>query len=80
MVEINPGDDNNDLEEALAVASDATQNGSKNGRAVARRVIDILTPILLRSPDPRIKALAIALGLASRAFLTKKKRRIGKNG
>lgn len=76
-MEIELGEDDKDLEEALDVANDALTNGSKNGRAVAARVVGILTPILLRSPDPRIKALAIALGIASRVFLKKKRKRIG---
>ena len=71
-------EEDTELKEALEVATDASTNGSKNGRAVAQRVIAILTPILLRSPDPRIKALGIALGIGSQVFLKKKARRIGK--
>ena len=67
-----------DLEEAVSIASDAVTNGSKNGRAVAGRVLGVLTPILLRSPDPRIKALGIALGIAGLVIRKKKQRRIGK--
>ena len=69
-----------DLANAISLVATSAQNGSKNGKAVAEGIIVVLTPILLRSADPRIKALGIALGLASRAFLKKKRRRIGKNG
>ena len=71
------GVEDEDLREALKVATDATTNGSKDGREVARRVIFILAPILLRSPDPRIKALGIALGIGSEVFLKKTRKRIG---
>lgn len=80
MADFGLGEEDKELEEALAVATDATNNGSPNGRKVALRVIGILTPILLRSPDPRIKALGIALGIGSRVFLKKKRRRLTKNG
>lgn len=69
-----------DLANAISLVATSAQNGSKNGKAVAEGIIVVLTPILLRSADPLIKALGIALGLASRAFLKKKRRRIGKNG
>lgn len=69
--------DDVELREALKVATDASQNGSRNGRAVAQRVISILVPILLKSPDPRIKALGIALGIGGEVFLRKSRKRIG---
>lgn len=75
MSEIGMGIEDKDLEEALAIATDATNNGSKNGREVAKRVLGVLIPILLKSPDPRIKALGIALGIGSTVFLRKKKKR-----
>ena len=80
MAEIKLGEEDNELKEALEVANDASTNGSKNGREAARRVLAILIPILARSPDPSIKALAIALGIGSQLFLKKKRRRISKNG
>jgi len=67
-----------DLEKALNDTNDALTNGSKNGREVARRILDVLSPILLQSPDPRIKALGIALRLAGAIVLGKKQRRLGK--
>lgn len=76
MAEMNPED--KDLEEALGIATDASTNGSKNGREAAKRVLAVLIPILLRSPDPRIKALGIALGIGSQVFLKKQRRRLGK--
>lgn len=76
MDDIQLGELDEGLKKALEVANDAITNGSKNGREVARRVIAGLTPILLASPDPRIKALALALGIASQVFLGKKQRRI----
>ena len=78
MVDVGLGESDEGLKTALDIANDAITNGSKNGRAVARRVIAGLTPILLASPDPRIKALALALGIASQVFLGKKQRRISK--
>lgn len=39
-----------------------------------RTLVNLLAPVLLASPDPRIKALGLALQSASLAFLTKRNR------
>ena len=64
-----------ELQEALNHATNATNNGSKNGKKVAASLIAILAPIMAKSPDPRIQALGIALGIASTVFLKKKRKR-----
>ena len=42
------------------------------------RILGFLTPVLVRSPDPRVKALGLALAAGAAIFLAEpKKRRIG---
>ena len=69
-----------ELQEALNHATNAVNNGSKNGKKVAAALVAILAPIMAKSPDPRIQALGIALGIASTVFLRPKKKRKVKNG
>lgn len=73
MVDIKLGEPDRELREALETATDAATNGSANGRAVAARIIDALAPLLIASPEPRIKALGLGLIVASKAFLSKKR-------
>ena len=75
MPEIKLGESDRELKEALEIATDAATNGSQNGRAVAARIIDALAPLLIASPEPRIKALGLGLVVASKAFLQKKQKR-----
>lgn len=45
-------------------------------RDVIRRILFALTPVLVRSPDPRVKALGLALAAGSAIFLKQDKRRV----
>lgn len=74
MVDIKLGESDRELKEALEIATDAATNGSVNGRAVAARVIEALAPLLVAAPDPRIKALGLGLVVASRAFLSTRRK------
>jgi len=69
-------DDDADILKAVETANELANSGSNNGKKVARAVISVITPVLLRSLDPRIKALGLALNVGSLVFLKKK----GKKG
>ena len=72
MGEVKLGEADRELKDALEIATDAATNGNKNGRAVAARIIEALAPLLIASPEPRLKALGLGLVVASKAFLRKK--------
>lgn len=67
--------DDKELHDAIGICHDKSHNGRGNGKKAAVQVIEALSPILIASPDPRIKALGLALAVGSQLFLGKRRRK-----
>jgi hypothetical protein len=68
-----------DEDEAVGTCVNGICNEVKAARGktkgVLRNIFASLTPILVRSPDPRAKALGLALAAGSAIFLTEAKKK-----
>lgn len=66
-------DEDRDIQECAEAFALAFKRKNPPIRGPLRKLIGILSPILVKSPDARIKALGIALAAAAATFLRKKK-------
>lgn len=64
---------NGDIEQCVNGICKEVKRSNGKAKSVLRSVLGLLTPVLVRSGDPRIVALGLALQAGSLAFLGKRK-------
>ena len=63
MAEVDDKGEVQELQECVNGLCSSSKSRSNGVRGAVRNVLGILSPILVRSPDPRIKALGLAMGV-----------------
>ena len=63
---------NGDIEQCVNGICKEVKRSNGKAKGVLRTVLGLLTPVLVKSGDPRIVALGLALAAGSLAFLGKK--------
>ena len=70
-----PEDEEKDVKEFEACVNGLCENSksrSASVRGAVRGVLGTISPLLVRSPDPRVKALGLAMGVISRVIYKKR--------
>lgn len=64
-----------ELCDCMSAFAVAFKPGNPPIKGPLRALVSVLTPILVASPDPRVKALGLALAAAGKAFLGEPRKR-----
>lgn len=66
-------DEDGEVQVCVGGICDEIKAANGKTRVTLRRIFAVLTPVLVRSPDPRVKALGLALAAGGVIFLKPRK-------